>query len=303
MADASTAPRLPLKPVWIHDLLILWRRNQALALLLERAGDYAAQEIRSASVRRAVLAQAAVHFVETRGQGKAARTLPQNVWASYSRNFPAAALAPAYLVHLTAQWPLALDLTVAWADRLTPGQGLDQVFDEALLAELLGAEPDGNAAPARGRLAELDAWLRTLHYFGVLAARRSAGVEALAGRYVFAGRLAVPPPVFPLLVWTWWQQQGMPTVDLADFARSPLLGWMAAEDFAAGWAAAAGKLWTLDASGCTARLHPGDRAGFVRALLNLLSTDGRRGRNLPRRGELPEPPEPPAEAAARASRT
>ncbi|MCC6167238.1 MAG: hypothetical protein IT329_08435 [Caldilineaceae bacterium] len=298
MTDESTAPRLPLKPVWIHDLLILWRRNQSVALLLERAGDYAAQEIRSASVRRAVLAQIAAHFVETRRHGKAARTLPQNVWAGYSRNFPAAALAPAYLVHLAAQWPLALDLTAALAGRLTPGQGLDQVFDEALLAQLLGTGPGGSAEPDGGRPAELDAWLRTLHYFGLLAARRSAGVEALAGRYVFAGRMAVPPPIFPLLVWTWWQRQGTPIVDLADFARSPLLGWMAAEDFAAGWTAAAGKLWTLDASGCSARLHPGDRAEFVRALLNLLSTDGRRGRNLPRRGE---PPEPPAEAAVRAS--
>jgi hypothetical protein len=29
-------------------------------------------------------------------------------------------------------------------------------------------------------------------------------------------------------------------------------------------------------------LHPTDTAGFTRALLNLLSTDGRKGRQLPR---------------------
>lgn len=289
MTDEAITPRLPLKPVWIHDLLILWRRDQSHLLLLERAADYAAQEIRSESVRRAVLAQIAAHFVETRGRGKAARTAQQNVWASYSRNFPAAALAPAYWVHLAAQWPLAADLAAALADKLTPGQELDDALDDGLLAEIIGAEPDG------GRLAELDACLRTLHYFGMLAARRSIGRHVFAGRYVFVGHIPVAPPIFPLLVWVWWQQQGASTVDLADFARVPLVGFVAARDFAAGWAASAGKLWTLDPAGQQACIHPGDRAAFVRALLNLLSTDGRRGRNQPRKSE------PPAEAAVRST--
>jgi hypothetical protein len=291
LTDETTISRLPLKPVWIHDLLILWRRDQSYPLLLERAADYAAQELRSVGVRRAVLAQIAARFIETRGSGKAARTTTQNVWASYSRNFPAAALAAAYWVHLTAHWPLAAQLAAALAGKLTPGQVLDEALDEAQWAGIIGAEPDG------GRLAELDACLRTLHYFGVLAARRSIGQHIFAGRYVFVGPIPVAPPIFPLLVWSWWQQQGVSTVDLADFARSPLVGFVAARDFGAGWAASAGKLWTLDPTGCQARIHPGDRVAFMRALLNLLSTDGRRGRNQPRDSE------PPAEAAVEHTHT
>lgn len=290
LASETMPIRLPLKPGWIHDLLILWRRNQSLALLLERTCDYTAQEIRSASVRRAVLTQAAAYFVETRGSGKALRTTQQNVWATYSRNFTAESLAPALLVHLLAQWPLALELAASLNGRLAPGEALD----DALIAAVTGAEPDG------GRPVELDACLRTLHYFGVLSVSRNRG------RYRFAGRLPVAPTVFPLLVWSWWQREAAATIDLAAFALSPLFAFVNTDDFAASWAVAAGKVWTLDAAGARARLLPVERAAFVRALLNLLSTDGRRGRNQPRDNESrdnePHESEPP-EAAALATRS
>jgi hypothetical protein len=57
--------------------------------------------------------------------------------------------------------------------------------------------------------------------------------------------------------------------------------------FAAGWQSYGGRLWTLETEGgaATIFLHPTDAAGFTRSLLNLLSTDGRRGRQLPRHGE------------------
>lgn len=280
MTDAALPSRPAIKPVWIHDLLILWRRNQSRDLLLERAGDYVAQEIRSAAVRRAVLAQIAAHFVETTGSGRAARTTQQNVWATYSRNFPPAAMASAYLVQLVAGWPLAYVLAASLRDHLTPGEAPDV----GLLTQESGLEPDSVY------LADLDACLRTLHYFGVLAVRRNVG------RYLFAGRVPVPPSIFPLLVWSWWQQQGVATIDLAEFTRSPLFTFVDSADFPAGWAAAADRLWTLDAAGQRARLHPHDRADFVRALLNLLSTDGRRGRNLPRDGD-PSEDEPPQSTA------
>lgn len=285
MTDAAIPVRLALKPAWIHDLLILWRRNQSQTLLLERAGDYTAQEIRSASVRRAVLTQAAAYFVETRGSGKALRTTQQNVWATYSRNFTSETLAPALLVHLLVQWPLALELAASLNGRLAPGKALD----DALIAAVTDMQPDG------GRSAELDSCLRTLYYFGVLSVSRNRG------RYRFAGHLPVAPAVFPLLVWSWWQREAAATIDLAVFAQSPLFAFVNIDDFAAGWAAAAGKVWTLDATAARARLLPVERAAFVRALLNLLSTGGRRGRNQPRDTE-PHEPEPP-EAAALSTRS
>src|SRR5690606_4112020 len=110
--EQSTPPAglFPLKPIWIYDLLTLWRRNQPLALLLEQATDYVAQELRSQAVRRVCLAAIATLFVETRRRGKQPYTLSQNVWATYSRNLPLGGLVSAYLVHLVAQWPLAYAL-------------------------------------------------------------------------------------------------------------------------------------------------------------------------------------------------
>ena len=50
------------------------------------------------------------------------------------------------------------------------------------------------------------------------------------------------------------------------------------------------ELWTLDSENgeATAFLHPSEPAAFTRSLLNLLSTDGRRGRQLPRQDERAE---------------
>jgi hypothetical protein len=274
-----------LKPAWVHDLLILWRRNQHLALLLERATDYTAHEIQSVSVRRACLEAIAALFVERRGAGAQARTLSQNVWATYSRNLPAAVLAPAYLVHLVAQRPLAYAVAEQLGDRFTPGSTLDA---GELLRRLAGT-PDG------GRPAELDGLLHTLYYFGVLGPRRGR-------RYDVEAKLPVASPVFPLLVWRWWERARAPCVELETFRRSPLFAFVETAGFASGWETHPGKLWTLAQAegGLCACFHPHDRASFVRGLLNLLSTEGRRGRNLPRESEPPaEPPmEPPSMAAA-----
>jgi hypothetical protein len=264
---------LALKPAWIHDLLVLWRRNQLLALLLEQAGDYTAQEVRSPAVRRICLEAIADLFVDRLGNGKQARTLTQNAWATYSRNFSAAVMAPAYLVHLVARRPLAYAVAAHVADQWTLGSTLDLAELRRALAQL----PDAHHP------AELEALLRTLHHFGVLAwARPGAPAVMLA-------RLPVEPGVFPLLVWSWWLCTGASEVGLDDFRRSPLFAFVESQDFAAGWAQHPGKLWTVEEAGGSlcARLHPTDRTGFVRVLLNLLSTGGRQGRPLPKESDAP----------------
>src|SRR5690606_12832540 len=163
----------------------------------------------------------------------------------------------------------------------TPGD----VLDDALLTAVVGTEPD----PAS--LADLDACLRTLYYFGVLSLRRNSG------RYVVAKRIAVPPPIFPLLVWTGWQQQGASTVSRTDFARSPLFAFVEPADFAAGWAAAEGKVWTTDAAGQTVQLHPRDLAACARTLPDLLASGDRKGRDQLRDGEPSDLPAQPSHTA------
>ncbi|HXF61366.1 MAG TPA: hypothetical protein VNK95_07105 [Caldilineaceae bacterium] len=265
------AAALALKPVWIHDLLVLWRRNQPLALLLERASGYVAQEVRSEPVRRAYIEAIAALFVERRGIGPQARTLAQNVWASYSRNFTVWEMAPAYLAHLAARRPRLYELAVRLGQDSAPGSLVD---GEALLHQ--GAQP-----PADERQAELEAALRLLQHFGVLAPARPGR------RYRLVKRLAVVPEVFPLLVWCWWEGSPAPCVELETFRRSPLFAFLETADFMAGWMARRGKVWRVEQEGeqLLAHIYPADRASFVRALLNLLSAGGQRGRQWPRKSD------------------
>src|SRR6187399_104279 len=85
-----------LKPRWIHDLLLLWRRKEPYELFLDHVAEDTVREVRDKAVRRRCVAWLAHHFAPSRGTA----TLSQNVWASYSNHFPSTDLAPAYLAHL-----------------------------------------------------------------------------------------------------------------------------------------------------------------------------------------------------------
>lgn len=247
-----------LKPRWVHDLLVLWRRKQPYDNYLDQVTDYSVREIRDQTTRRCCVAWLAAHFAPSRS----ALTLTQNVWASYSHHFRANDLAPAYLTYLTLREPFMRCATTTFDGQLAPGMPVGR----ALLRTI-------NAAPGA-----LETLMRTLVEWGVLA------VDPRQGGYLVEKRLRVAPPIFPLLVWSWWLDTRQQSVSLAEFRQSPSWAWMEKEDFCAGWEQYVGRLWTLEKESGepTVYLHPVDSAGFVRALLNLLSTDGRKGRQLPR---------------------
>jgi hypothetical protein len=251
-----------LKPRWVHDLLLLWRRKQSYEIFLERVTDYTVREIRDPVLRRRCVLWIAHHFAPKRG----ASTLTQNVWASYSHHFRARHLAAAYLAHLTCCEPLARHATAALHGKITPGTALGR----AQLSHL---------ATAPGAL---EAWLRTLYQWDVLVA------DPRQGGYIVDKSLSLPVQTFPLLVWVWWLEARQSSITPEEFDHLPLWSWIATDGFAAGWQAYAGRLWTLERAGgaTTLFLHPTDPAAFTRALLNLLSTDGRSGRQLPRRDLL-----------------
>lgn len=247
-----------LKPRWIHDLLLLWRRKQPYELFLERVADYTVREIREPELRRDCVMWLAHHFAPRRG----ASTLTQNVWASYSHHFRPRHLAAAYLAHLTCCEPLARQATAALQGKMTPGMAVGR-------AQL------GHLAAASGAL---EAWLRTLQQWDVLVP------DPRQGGYLVDQCLSLPVQTFPLLVWAWWQDACPPSITPEEFAELPLWSCLATDGFAAGWQAYQGRLWTQERDGGapTIYLFPADAAAFARALLNLLSTDGRSGRQLPR---------------------
>jgi hypothetical protein len=204
------------------------------------------------------------HFAPSR----AAATLAQNVWASYSHHLRFTELAPAYLAHLILCEPLARQIACALHGQCTPGIAVGRTS--------LNHIP---AAPGA-----LESLLRTLQQWEVLVA------DPRQGGYLVDRRLCIPTQTFPLLVWIWWLDGRQQRIPLAEFAQLPLWSWFDTESFGAGWKSYVGRLWTVEADGGepTLFLHPSDPAAFTRSLLNLLSTDGRRGRQLPRHGEHAE---------------
>lgn len=253
-----------LKPRWVHDLLLLWRRKQPYELYLDQVADYSVREVRDKALRRRCVAWIAHHFAPSR----AAATLTQNVWASYSHHFRVNDLAPAYLADLIRCEPLARQATAAAHGQITPGKTLGRT----LFGQI-------NAMPGA-----VESLLRTLQQWEVLA------VDPRQGGYLVEKQLCVSLQIFPLLVWVWWLDSRQVSVTAAEFAQSPLWSWHKTDDFAAGWERYTGQLWTLAAEGGAPKYHlrPTDTASFARSLLNLLSTDGRRGRQLPRHGETGE---------------
>ena len=260
-ADQGDGWPYVLKPRWVHDLLLLWRRKQPYELYLDQVADYSVREVGDKALRRRCVAWIANHFAPNH----AALTAPQNVWASYSHHFRAKEIAAAYLAYLIINEPLARQATAELHGQVTPGLAVGRT-------RLVNVPAVSGA---------LDAWLRTLQEWGVLVA------DPRQGGYLVDKRLAVSGPTFPLLVWAWWLDTRAASIPLAEFAELPLWSWLETDAFAAGWQAYVGRLWTLEADGgvSTIFLHPTDDASFMRALLNLLSTDGRRGRQLPRHDE------------------
>ena len=253
-----------LKPIWIHDLLLLWRRKEPYEPYLEQVSDYSVREVRDKAARRQCVRWIASHFAPSR----AAATLTQNVWASYSHHFRATDLAPAYLAHLIVSEPLARAFCHALHKQLAPGGTVART--------LLN-----NVQAAPGALESL---LRTLQQWDVLVA------DPRKGGYMLDRHLTVAPQIFPLLVWVWWLEARQPHIAVDEFAALPLWACTECATFAEGWQGYVGRLWTLETDGGqpTIFLHAADPAAFTRSLLNLLSADGRRGRQLPRHDERDE---------------
>jgi hypothetical protein len=253
-----------LKPRWVQDLLLLWRRKQPYELYLDQVADYSVREVRDKALRRRCVTWLANHFAPSR----AAATMTQNVWASYSHHFRTAHLAPAYLAHLMLCEPMARHIAAVLHGQFAPGITINRsLFNEI------------NAAPGA-----VESLLRTLQQWEVLVA------DPRQGGYLVDRPLSVPVQSFPLLVWVWWLDCRASSISLAEFAQLPLWTWFAVDSFDAGCHCYAGRLWTIepDHGEPTLFLHPTDTAAFTRSLLNLLSTDGRRGRQWPRHGESGE---------------
>jgi hypothetical protein len=264
-----------IKPLWVHDLLWLWRRKQLYKLYLEQVADHTGREVRVESMRRSCVAWLADHFAPSRS----GHTLTQNVWASYSHHYSVQELAPAYLVHFTLVEPLVRRVAAALQFQMQPGSPINR----NTLLNSLDAQTISPGA--------LDRLLHTLQQWGLLDSNHRVQAPRVGEHGVADYRanspLRVAAPIFPLLVWCWWLETRQPQISMVEFAHSPLWTWIEIEDFDAGWNRYAGRMWTIEtvAGLPTICLRPTELADFTRALLNLLSTDGRSGRQHPHQAQ------------------
>jgi hypothetical protein len=250
-----------ISPFWVHDLLKLWRGNYHLHMLLEQAFDRTAQGVEGAEARRRTLGLIARYFVPVAGNGIKRRTVAPNVWAAYARGHSVQTLAPVYLANLIAHHAPAYLAAELLHTQHTVGDIVTTAGLRHALATQMGSKVAANTASA---------FLRTLHYWGVLA------VESNPGAYRYAGRIPVTMPAFPLLVWVWRQHIPGGPIDLAHFGAHPLTTFLDSDSFGAHWAAYSSRLWRLQTEDgrAIAQLRPATMPALVRALLNLLSTGG-----------------------------
>ena len=250
----------PVKPQWIHDVHHLWRPAQPISELVQAALAQTMQELGGEKARRNSLTVILRYFVTTEGGGQSRRTATQDVWVAYARLYPASTMAPAYLACLIAQNEVAQEASrfithrCALDDTLTSGE-----LRRHVVARFGERKVVTNA---------VSAFLRTLQYFGVLAAGERLG------EYRFAARLPVSREVFPLIVWAWWQQHLSPQVDLDGFGEDLAAAFLRRDGFPDLWGAYQPSLWTLEErlDGRRVTLKYATASSLMEALLALVTS-------------------------------
>jgi hypothetical protein len=250
----------PVKPEWIHQVHGLWQPEQPVRDMVQASLSQTMQEVDSEKSRRNSLTVILRHFIVTEGGGPSRRTAAQDVWAAYSRRYPADTMAPAYLAHLVAQNDVAHQAADFIARRYAPGDGLTSGELRRHLYTRFGQRTVvANAGSA---------FLSTLRHFGMLDPGERLG------DYRFAARLPVPREVFPLVVWAWWQRSLSPQIDTGDFREDPVMTFLQWEGLMDLWRGYHPSLWTLEErlEGRRVTLKHTTTSAWTEALLALVAS-------------------------------
>lgn len=248
----------PVKPQWIHDVLALWQPQQPIGELVRIALAETMQELGGEKTRRNTLTVILRYFVATEGGGQSRRTGSQELWADYAHVCPAAMLAPAYLAHIIAQNEVAQEATRFLVHRYSLGEKLASGQLRQYIAARFGQR--------KVTLNAASAFLRTLHYFGVLSSADKPS------EYQFTSRLPVPQPTFPLVVWVWWQRHLSPQINLDEFEANPMFAFLQSDQLRSRWQAHQPALWVLEerVEGRRAVLKHPEADEFEQALIETL---------------------------------
>lgn len=250
----------PVKPEWIHDVHQLWQPEQPIGDLVQAAIRQTMPELGGEKTRRNSLGLILRYFVATEGSNSSRRTAAKDVWVCYSRAYPVATMAPAYLAHLIAQNEVAQEISRFLTQRYGPGD----TFNSSELRRHVSAVFGQRKVVTN----TASAFLRSLTAFGVLTPTpRNA-------EYQFIGKLSIPTETFPLIVWTWWQAHQSPQIDLDDFSTTPELAFLQTANLLPQWTQYQSTLWSLDErlEGRRATLKYVEAKLFEDALLQQLPT-------------------------------
>lgn len=219
----------PLRPTWIQHVLAHSRPARTIDELADTLPSPPPGD-----ARRRAIAVILHSFLPTADPDEPQRPAPGNLWPIYSRAYPPTTLAAPYLAHLIAQDPLAQTVARAIAGPYAPGH---RFAAEAILRRVAA---EHSRRPDSGPAAM--AFLHTLQHFDVVQAGDAPG------DYRYATQLLVDQPVFPLLVWSWWQSHQTPDVDLERFAGHAAMLFLYTGDFDLHWRAFDSRRWSLNGS-------------------------------------------------------
>lgn len=249
----------PVKPAWIHDVLRLWQPDQPISDLVNAALGQTMAELGGEKTRRNSLTVILRYFAPTVGGGQTRRTTHENVWAAYAATFSPEALAPAYLTRIIAGNDVAREAVRFIISR----RSLSDTFTSSDLRRHMIAR----FGQRKVVLNSASAFLQTLLAFGVLDS------DGRLGDYRTRSALPVSEAIFPLLIWAWWEFQGVPQIDTDAFAADPALAFVRTEEFPTCWQAYSGRLWSLEERLETRRatLRHVERDPFERAIAAMLT--------------------------------
>lgn len=224
----------PLKPEWIHAVLCLWKPNQPIVELIDSSLSQAMPELSGEKTRRNSLSILLRMFVPMQsGNSRSRSTTQQNVWAVYASLFSPNTLAPAFLARIIAESEVAQAISRYINKRYSSGSTITSSEIRVFAAGKFGERKVVvNAASA---------FLTTLQAFGILTPGEGRSEHNIHTA------LAVSPQIFPLLVWSWWQQNPMPQIDPETFLDLPAYQWLVREDFSSYWQSLQPDLWNISA--------------------------------------------------------
>ena len=221
----------PVRPEWIHAVGLAWRPHQPVSELIQVVDQVAAAEFRGSETRRKVATIILRCFVETEGGGPDRKARDRDLFSAAAGKFSAEELRSVYLAHLINTTPILQTITGQLARRYDLG---DEIQSTDFLHRIYEQYEQRGVVTNCVRY-----FLRTLSWFGCL--------ERLApNHYRYAAELPLIQAIFPWLVYSWFEADGISQFEMETMGCHPSLFFVQKDRLSAAFEAFNGIFWSIE---------------------------------------------------------